>query len=137
MNAILLTMFTHTSHGFKIDVQTGFDFLNSNPLRFHYLFKYTITITNTGLIPAQLLSRKWNIKDARGELKVVEGPGVIGHTPKFKSGETFTYSSFSPLPTLTGEMWGHFVMIDDENHRFKIETPHFFFSVPEEFIDRY
>jgi ApaG protein len=130
-------MFTHTSQNFQIDVKTGFDFQNSNPMRFHYLFKYNITITNKGLEQAQLISRKWFIKDGKGELRTVEGPGVIGHTPKFQAGESFNYSSFCPLPTLTGEMWGHFNMIDGDNNRFKIETPHFFFSVPEDFIDRY
>ena len=118
-------------------MKTEFDFVNSNPMNFHYLFKYSITITNTDGVEAQLLSRKWNIKDAEGDIKTVEGPGVIGFTPNFKKGETFNYSSFSPLPTLTGEMWGHFNMMSQSGKSFKIETPHFYFRVPEDFIDRY
>lgn len=131
------TSFVNQDQGYNIEVQTEFDFIHSNPLNFHYLFKYHITIVNTSGLEAQLLSRKWHIKDAKGEVKVVEGPGVIGHTPYFKRGESFDYSSFSPIPTLTGEMWGHFNMMSQDGQAFKIHTPKFYFSVPEEFIDRY
>lgn len=129
--------FVSTSNNFRIEIKTDFDFDQSNPLQFHYLFRYTILITNTGLISAQLLSRKWFIKDAKGEIRTVEGPGVVGQTPYFKPGTSFEYASFCPLPTMTGEMWGHFVMQDDEGHRFEIKTPNFKFTVPQELIDIY
>ena len=122
---------------FKIEVKTEFDFDQSNPINFQYLFRYTILITNEGEVSAQLLSRKWNIKDARGEIKIVEGPGVVGNQPLFDPGMSFEYSSFCPLPTMTGEMWGHFNMINKYGQSFKIETPVFKFHVPQEFIDRY
>jgi ApaG protein len=57
---------------------------------------------------AKLISRKWFIKDGKGEIRLVEGPGVVGQTPSFKSGDAFEYSSFCPLPTRKGEIWGHF-----------------------------
>ena len=125
------------NNGFKIEVKTKFDFDQSNPLQFQYLFKYTILITNMSEISAQLISRKWNIKDGKGYMKFVEGPGVIGQTPQFKSGASFEYSSFCPLSTMKGEMWGHFNMMGEDGVEFKIETPVFKFSVPTEFIDVY
>ena len=125
------------NHDFRIEVVTNFDFDQSNPLNYEYLFQYTITITNIGTIPAQLHSRKWNIKDGKGEVRFVEGPGVVGNTPHFKAGETFTYSSFCPLKTMTGEMWGHFNMTDDKGKSFKIDTPLFKFHVPDDYIDHY
>lgn len=125
------------NNNFRIEVKTEFDFDQSNPLNFQYLFRYTITIVNTGTVSAQLLSRKWNIKDAKNDVKFVEGPGVIGEQPHFESGQSFEYSSFCPLPTLTGEMWGHFNMINKYGQSFKIETPLFKFQVPREFIDHY
>jgi ApaG protein len=131
------TTFVNQDQGYQIEVRTEFDFTNSNPMNFNYLFKYFISITNRTGIASQLLSRKWHIKDGNGNVKIVEGPGVIGYTPQFKIGETFNYSSFSPLPTLTGEMWGHFNMMSHDGGSFKIETPHFYFKVPEDFIDRY
>ncbi|MCM2349963.1 MAG: Co2+/Mg2+ efflux protein ApaG [Bacteriovoracaceae bacterium] len=129
--------FVSLSNNFKIEVKTAFDFDQSNPLQFHYLFSYTIVITNNGDVPATLVSRKWNIKDAKGTLKYVEGPGVIGATPYFRPGESFEYQSFCPLPTLNGEMWGHFNMVDDQGQKFIIDTPVFKFHVPEEYIDNY
>ena len=129
--------YTNTDHGFKIEIKTDFDFDQSNPLQYQYLFRYTILITNVGEVQAQLLSRKWNIKDAHGEIKFVEGPGVIGQTPNFERGHTFEYSSFCPLPTMQGEMWGHFNMINKFGQAFKIETPVFKFHVPKDYIDDY
>lgn len=125
------------SNHFKIEVLTEFDFDQSNPLQFQYLFRYAIRITNEGTLTAQLLSRKWNIKDAKGSLKYVEGPGVIGATPWFRPGESFEYQSFCPLPTLEGEMWGHFNMVTDTGDQFRIDTPVFRFKVPDDLIDHY
>ena len=125
------------NNNFRIEVKTEFDFDQSNPLHFQYLFRYTIFITNLGQIESQLLSRKWNIKDAKGDLKFVEGPGVIGNTPVFKPGGSFEYSSFCPLTTMKGEMWGHFNMVDTAGKTFKIDTPIFHFEVPKDLIDNY
>lgn len=129
--------FVSLSNNFKIEVKTEFDFDQSNPLQFQYMFRYTILITNTGSTAAQLLSRKWNIKDGKGNLKYVEGPGVIGATPFFKPGESFEYQSFCPLPTMNGEMWGHFNMVNDKGEAFRIDTPVFHFQVPKDYIDDY
>jgi ApaG protein len=129
--------FVSISNSFRIEVKTDFDFDQSNPLQFQYLYRYTILITNIGTLPAQLKSRKWNIKDDKGQLKYVEGPGVIGETPFFKPGDSFEYQSFCPLPTMKGEMWGHFNMVDENGNTFKIDTPVFHFEVPKEFIDIY
>jgi ApaG protein len=129
--------FLKQSEGFRIEVKTDFDFDNSNPLQYHYLFRYIIHITNVSNMPAQLISRKWHIKDGRGEVKIVEGPGVVGETPLIQPGQSYQYSSFCPLPTLNGEMWGHFNMVDSNGGKFKIETPVFIFKVPSKYIDEY
>ena len=129
--------FSTISHNFRVEVKTDFDFDQSNPLQFHYLFRYTILITNMGDFSAKLISRKWFIKDAKGEVRLVEGPGVIGQTPSFKPGDSFEYSSFCPLPTMKGEMWGHFNMVDNSGKEFSIDTPIVKFEVPAEFIDVY
>lgn len=125
------------NNNFRIEVKTDFDFEQSNPINFQYLFRYTILITNIGDVAAQLLSRKWNIKDAKNQLKFVEGPGVIGKQPYLEPNQSFEYSSFCPLPTMQGEMWGHFNMINKYGQSFKIDTPLFKFDVPKEFIDSY
>ncbi len=129
--------FASTHNDFRIEVKTEFDFNQSNPLQYHYLFRYTILITNLGNVQAKLLSRQWFIKDAKGDVRQVEGPGVIGQTPEFGPSASFEYSSFCPLPTMSGEMWGHFNMIDSSGKPFKIDTPMFKFFVPKEYIDTY
>jgi ApaG protein len=129
--------FVSESNGFRIEITTDFDFEQSNPMQFHYLFRYNISIKNIGNVSAQLVSRKWNIKNGRGEMQFVEGPGVVGQTPHFRPGESYDYSSFCPFPTMVGEMWGHFNMIDSSGKKFKIDTPVFRFEVPKDYIDDY
>ncbi len=130
-------VYVSENNGFKIEIKTDFDFDQSNPLNFQYLFRYTILITNIGEVAAQLLSRKWNIKDGKGDVKFVEGSGVIGQQPFLEPGQSFEYSSFCPIPTMQGEMWGHFNMINKYGQSFKIDTPLFKFQVPQEYIDQY
>jgi ApaG protein len=129
--------FMSTNNGFRVEIKTEFDFDQSNPLQYQYLFKYTILITNVGEVAAQLHSRKWFIKDSKGDVKTVEGPGVVGQTPFFKPGQAFEYSSFCPLQTMKGEMWGHFNMTDEKARSFKVDTPLFKLFVPNEYIDHY
>jgi ApaG protein len=40
----------------------------SDPSKDQYVFAYTITISNTGNIPAQLISRHWIITDSHGKV---------------------------------------------------------------------
>ncbi len=130
-------IYIEESFGYRVEVRTEFDFPRSNPLQGQYLFQYSITITNVRGEPAQLLSRVWHIQDALGEVRQVQGPGVVGHTPHFKTGESFEYASFCPLPTMSGKMWGHFEMLSAKGETFEITTPVFRFIVPDTFIDRY
>ena len=49
-----------------------------------YAFAYTITISNRGAVPSQLLNRRWIITDGRGEVQEVAGPGVVGQQPRLR-----------------------------------------------------
>ena len=55
----------------------------TNPTRRkdQYVFAYTITITNTGDVAAQLVSRHWIITDAEHRVQEVKGLGVVGQQP--------------------------------------------------------
>lgn len=130
-------VYIEESHGYRIEVRTEFDFPRSNPLQKQFLFQYTVVITNQNGVTAQLLSRTWHIEDGDGVVRQVKGPGLVGNTPHFKRGHVFEYSSFCPLPTLTGKMWGHFDMLAENGQHFEITTPVFRFKIPDEFIDRY
>ena len=125
------------SKGFKVEVSTSFDFDHSNPIQFHYLFQYNIGIHNFSSSTATLVKRHWEIFDSSGEVNVVDGEGVIGQQPKLKMGEKFKYTSFCPLKTMNGHMEGYFIMKFDDGEEFQVQTPTFYFKVPESLIDRY
>jgi ApaG protein len=90
-----------------------------------YGFAYTVTITNTGEVAAQLISRHWVISDARGHSEEVKGLGVVGHQPLLKPGESFQYSSGSRLRTPTGTMHGSYFFVAEDGERFEAAIPMF------------
>jgi ApaG protein len=95
-----------------------------------YAFAYTITITNTGEVTAQLLSRHWIITDANNLVQEVKGQGVVGAQPKLKPGESFEYSSGSVLTTPVGTMRGSYQMVAEDGTRFDAAIPEFTLSAP-------
>jgi ApaG protein len=95
-----------------------------------YAFAYTITITNTGSVPAQLVSRHWIITDANNLVQEVKGQGVVGAQPRLKPGESFEYSSGSVLATPVGTMRGSYQMVADDGTRFDAAIPEFTLSAP-------
>ena len=102
----------------------------SSPEENRYVFAYTITITNTGTVPATLLSRHWLITDANGKVQEVRGDGVIGEQPYLKPGETFRYTSGAMIETPVGVMQGKYTMRSDDGDQFKALIPKFTLSIP-------
>jgi ApaG protein len=102
----------------------------SDPSRNQYAFAYTITLTNRGNVPAQLLSRHWIITDGDHQVQEVKGLGVVGQQPLLKPGETFEYTSGANLPTAVGTMRGTYQMVAEDGHAFEAEIPMFTLSVP-------
>ena len=97
----------------------------SSPEDSVYGFAYTVTITNTGQVTAQLISRHWEIVDANGHIEEVKGLGVVGHQPLLKPGESFQYSSGSRLRTPTGAMHGTYFCVAEDGERFEALIPMF------------
>ena len=97
----------------------------SDPSRNQYVFAYTITITNTGEVGAQLISRHWHITDATGQVEQVRGLGVVGHQPLLKPGESFQYSSGARLRTPSGTMHGTYFCVAEDGERFEVPIPLF------------
>ena len=95
-----------------------------------YVFAYTITITNTGSRPAQLLSRHWIITDSNGRVQEVRGEGVVGEQPVLKPGESFEYTSGTAIATAVGTMRGTYQMIGDDGTHFDAMIPEFTLSMP-------
>jgi ApaG protein len=97
----------------------------SNPEEALYVFAYTITITNTGDVTAQLISRTWNVNNANGHTEKVRGLGVVGQQPLLKPGQAFEYTSGTRLRTPTGTMHGNFFCVAEDGEKFDATVPMF------------
>ena len=102
----------------------------SVPDRHSYVFSYTVTIVNEGIVPARLLTRHWIITDANGGTQEVRGDGVVGEQPHLKPGEGFQYTSGTLMKTPVGSMTGSYQMIADDGVKFDAPIPEFYLLVP-------
>ena len=112
-------------HAFEVQVLPQFLPEQSAPEQGIWSFAYTITITNAGEIPAQLISRHWIITNEIGEIEEVKGLGVVGHQPLLKPGESFEYTSGCRLRTASGSMKGSYFCVAEDGERFEVEIPEF------------
>ena len=110
---------------FLVEVAPQFLRDQSNPDDALYVFAYTISITNTGEVTAQLISRTWNVNDANGHTEKVKGLGVVGQQPLLKPGQTFEYTSGTRLRTPTGTMHGSFFCVAEDGEKFDTDVPMF------------
>lgn len=110
---------------FRVDVVPRYLPDQSAPAQGHYVFAYTITITNTGEVAAQLISRSWNVNDALGHTEKVKGLGVVGHQPLLQPGEKFEYTSGTRLRTPTGTMHGSYFCVAEDGEKFDTDIPMF------------
>ena len=110
---------------FRVDVSPQHLPEQSDPARGIYSFAYTITLTNTGEVPAQLISRHWLITDAKGQVEEVKGLGVVGHQPLLRPGESFQYTSGCRLRTPSGTMHGTYFCVAEDGTRFETPIPLF------------
>ena len=60
----------------QVSARTAFIPEQSDLENNRYVFAYTITITNAGNVPAQLVSRHWIITDANNQVQEVRGLGA-------------------------------------------------------------
>ena len=118
------------ANNITVDVQSEFIEGQSNPKEKRYVFAYTITIANTGSIPAKLLTRHWVITDANGEIQEVRGEGVVGAQPHLKPGQSFRYTSGTVIETPVGAMQGSYQMIADNGEEFDALIAPFSLAVP-------
>ncbi len=116
----------------EIAVMTKSTYLadQSDPSKNQYVFSYTITVTNTGDVAAQLISRHWYITDGDHRVQEVKGLGVVGQQPVLKPGESFEYTSGASIPTPVGTMKGSYQMVGEDGTTFEAAIPAFTLSVP-------
>lgn len=119
-----------TKHEITVSARTAFIPDQSDMQSGRYVFAYTITITNTGTVPAQLVSRHWIITDSNNQVQEVRGLGVIGEQPLLRPSESFEYTSGTAIATPVGTMHGSYQMVAEDGVRFDAPIPEFTLSMP-------
>ena len=114
----------HT-RGIQVEVAARYLPERSRPAESHWMFAYTIRITNQGDETVQLMSRHWIITDANGRVEEVRGPGVVGEQPVLAPGGSYEYTSGCPLPTPFGSMRGTYQMVTRAGESFDAEIAPF------------
>ena len=125
-------MFTSeaTTRGIRVQVASQYSPERSLPTGSKWFFLYTVTISNEGQDSVQLLTRHWIITDGEGHVEEIRGPGVIGKQPTLGPGESFEYTSGTPLATPFGVMEGTYQMITSLGERFDAKIAPFTLSAP-------
>ena len=118
------------NYDLSVGVKTEFLAEQSDPSRNRYVFAYKITITNSGIQSAQLMSRKWIITDGDGKIQEVSGEGIVGQQPIIEPGQQHQYTSGTVLETKVGSMSGFYGMVAADGHEFSALIPSFTLSYP-------
>lgn len=129
-NSKLMTPYDCTTRLIRITVEPIFLEDESVPEDDYFVWAYTIAIENTGTEVVQLKKRYWMITDALGRMQEVRGPGVVGEQPVLRPGETFEYTSGTPLSAATGIMVGSYEMETDLGETFDVAIPAFSLDSP-------
>ena len=114
----------------KVTARTTFIPEQSDVNKGRFVFAYTITIANTGSVPAQLISRHWIITDSNNQVQEVRGKGVVGEQPRLRPNESFEYTSGTAIATPVGTMRGSYQMVAEDGVEFDATIPEFTLSMP-------
>jgi ApaG protein len=123
-------MYQECTRSIRISVEPFYVDDQSSPARNRFVFGYRVQIDNKGTETVQLMSRYWQITDARGRTLEVKGAGVVGEQPILAPGDSFEYTSGTPLSTPSGIMVGHYQMVTASGERFEVKIPAFSLDAP-------
>lgn len=127
-------MYRSETRKIRITVQPAYLPEQSAPEENYYFWSYTVNIRNQGSETVQLLSRYWRITDAAGRVQEVRGAGVVGEQPILKPGESFEYTSGTPLSTPSGIMVGSYRMELPSGEMFEVAIPAFSLDSPHQMV---
>lgn len=125
-----LASYTAETRGIRVSVEPFYLESQSEPAESRFVWAYKVQIENTGPDVVQLRHRYWRITDAMGRVKEVRGAGVVGEQPVLRPGETFEYTSGTPLSTASGIMAGTYEMHTAAGEIFEAEIPAFSLDSP-------
>ncbi len=123
-------MYSKTTNGITVTVTPYFLDDQSSPQESHFVWAYQVNIKNSGNNSIKLNQRNWLIIDANGKVINVEGEGVVGEFPTIQPGESFEYTSGTPLKTSNGIMQGFYLVSKDNGQNLKIDIPAFSLDSP-------
>jgi ApaG protein len=117
--------YIETTAGITIRVTPIYLDGQSDPMVRKFVFAYFVRIENGGPKEVQLLRRHWFITDGLGDIKEVEGEGVVGKQPVIAAGEAHEYNSFCVLETFEGSMVGTYLFRGPDGGEFTANIPRF------------
>lgn len=123
-------MYSKITRSITVKVEPAYLDEQSSPEEDYFVWAYTIEIENTGTEVVQLKTRYWQITDALGRIEEVRGAGVIGEQPVLEPGDSYQYTSGTPLSTPSGIMVGSYQMVTDDGEMFNVEIPAFSLDCP-------
>ena len=123
-------MYSKTTKGVTVTVTPYFLDDQSSPNEGHYVWAYQVNIKNSSSKTMKINHRNWVIIDANGKILNVQGEGVVGEFPIIHPGESFEYTSGTPLKTTNGIMQGFYLMSQNNGEQLKIGIPTFSLDSP-------
>jgi ApaG protein len=127
-------MYSETTRSIIVTVKPSYLEDESSPAEGRYLWAYHVRIENQGKETVQLRRRYWKITDSRGQIQEVAGAGVVGKQPVLGPGESFEYTSGTPLPTPSGIMVGSYDMETRGGESFSVRIPAFSLDSPHQAV---
>ena len=127
---MLKDMYSKTTGGVTVTVTPYFLDDQSSPKEGHYVWAYQVNIKNASSNTIKLNHRNWVIIDANGKVINIQGEGVVGEFPVIQPGESFEYTSGTPLKTSNGFMQGFYLMSHNNGEQLKIDIPAFSLDSP-------
>ena len=122
--------YAQTTAAIKVIVEPFYLEEQSEPEANHFVWAYHVRIENNGKKTVRLMTRHWRITDSLGNTQEVQGDGVVGEQPVLTPGESFEYTSGTPLGTPSGIMVGTYQMETESGDRFDVDIPAFSLDSP-------
>jgi ApaG protein len=123
-------MYSETTHSIQVTVKPVYLEDQSAPKEHRYVWAYHVRIENKGDVTVQLRRRHWRITDSFGRTQEVRGDGVVGEQPVLEPGESFEYTSGTPLTTPSGIMVGSYFMEAAGGREMEVAIPAFSLDSP-------
>jgi ApaG protein len=126
--------YSETTRSITVTVEPTYLEDQSSPAENRFVWAYHVRIENNGPETVQLRRRNWRITDGHGRTQEVAGPGVVGEQPVLAPGQSFEYTSGTPLNTPSGIMVGSYEMETRQGESFRIAIPAFSLDSPHQSV---